>query len=603
VYIDSLKLWNFRKFGAETPFEIDKPHLDLKFRPGVNLLIGENDSGKSAIIDAIRLTLDTHSLESNRCTTRDFFRDSRRLRIELTIVGFTIEEGKHFAEWLGWRSDGQVYLKIFYDTRTDGARVFPSDVKAGPDEIGSVLSAGAKELLRCTYLKPLRDAANELVPKRNSRLSKIFLGHDAFKGQDESHHLVELFRNFNKGVKEYFEDTPEDEPVRDGGNEDKVESEYPGRKLKRQIDSYLQAFSSPDALAAIGILDGNLREVLEKLILSISSDPNPGLGSLNRLFMAAELVNLSKDNWEGIRLGLVEELEAHLHPQVQMQVVEKLQETTALQLVLTSHSPNLASKVKVEHLVICNKRGVYPMAPDFTGLEPGDYQFLNIFLDVTKSNLLFAAGVVLVEGWSEAILIPALARAMKRAGVISKDLTDARASVINLGALAYVRYSRIFLRKNGVNMGVPVAILRDVDVPEYRYQSSGENQSEKILVKCDDNEVARECEKRTARFREEVVGDDIKLFASQRWTLEYCLHKSKAFGTLFRQAIAQVHPQIDLDSLEGALADKLLKKTLDKVNLAYHLATLIEGEKSWSVPEMDDHGYYLCAAIRHAIGL
>ena len=39
--------------------------------------------------------------------------------------------------------------------------------------------------------------------------------------------------------------------------------------------------------------------------------------------------------------------------------------------------------------------------------------FLERFLDVTKANLFFAKGVIMVEGWAEEILIPALAKKLK----------------------------------------------------------------------------------------------------------------------------------------------------------------------------------------------
>lgn len=50
MYISQLRLWNFRKYGSEN-FELDNPYFDLYFNQGLNLLIGENDFGKSAIID------------------------------------------------------------------------------------------------------------------------------------------------------------------------------------------------------------------------------------------------------------------------------------------------------------------------------------------------------------------------------------------------------------------------------------------------------------------------------------------------------------------------------------------------------------------------
>src|SRR5690606_21486866 len=125
--------------------------------------------------------------------------------------------------------------------------------------------------------------------------------------------------------------------------------------------------------------------------------------------MAAELLHLTKSNWFGLRLGLVEELEAHLHPQAQMQVIESLQKQENIQLILTTHSPNLASKVFLENLIICNKNYAYPLGKRYTKLKPSDYPFLERFIDITKSNLFFAKGLIFVEGVSEEIILPAIA--------------------------------------------------------------------------------------------------------------------------------------------------------------------------------------------------
>ncbi len=58
MYLDTLNIWNFRKYGiiGET-FEFSKPGLTIRFNKGINVLIGENDSGKTTIIDAIRYVL------------------------------------------------------------------------------------------------------------------------------------------------------------------------------------------------------------------------------------------------------------------------------------------------------------------------------------------------------------------------------------------------------------------------------------------------------------------------------------------------------------------------------------------------------------------
>ena len=51
MYLAELKIKNFRCF--------DENYHIIKFNKGLNVLVGKNDSGKSAIIDAIRYVLGT----------------------------------------------------------------------------------------------------------------------------------------------------------------------------------------------------------------------------------------------------------------------------------------------------------------------------------------------------------------------------------------------------------------------------------------------------------------------------------------------------------------------------------------------------------------
>jgi putative ATP-dependent endonuclease of the OLD family len=185
MYLSNLKLWNFRKFGAEGEINLEKPNLNLDLTKGLNVIIGENDSGKTAIIDAVKLILKTHSYDYIRVDDKDFFNETNRFRIELTFEDLTPEEAKNFAEYLGWNGTGEKakpFLKLSYDVKRQAKKILPTDVKAGIDEDSYSLTAEAKEYLKATYLKPLRDAENELISKRNSRLSQILLGDEAFLG-------------------------------------------------------------------------------------------------------------------------------------------------------------------------------------------------------------------------------------------------------------------------------------------------------------------------------------------------------------------------------------------------------------------------------------
>ena len=71
MIVSQLQVYNFRRFKS-----IDgKPGLSIIFHEGLNALIGENDSGKTAIIDALKLVLLTQSNEYIRPVEDDFYTD------------------------------------------------------------------------------------------------------------------------------------------------------------------------------------------------------------------------------------------------------------------------------------------------------------------------------------------------------------------------------------------------------------------------------------------------------------------------------------------------------------------------------------------------
>lgn len=569
MYLSNIKLWNFRKYGSDT-FDIDKPNLDLNFTEGLNVLIGENDSGKTAIIDAIKIVLKTHSYEYIKIEADDFYNNSDRLRIELKFKGLLNEEAKNFTEWLTWEGEESTpILRVFYDVRRKDYKILPSEVRAGADTEGYSLTAEAREYLKATYLRPLRDAENELISKRNSRLSQILLGDDIFKEKEILHPLVEEFKNINNSIEDYFKDGAE------------------GADIKKKIDSYIKGFYGEEKESLFEASKNDIKSILEKLSLSLKGQKNVGLGTLNRLFMAAELLHLNKENWEGLRLGLIEELEAHLHPQAQMQVIETLQKQEEVQLIITTHSPNLTSKIKLKNLIICNGNNAFPMGKDYTELNEGSYVFLEKFLDVTKSNLFFAKGVILVEGWAEEILIPSLAKAIR------VDLTAKGVSVVNVGNIGFDHYSKIFLRKNAPFMDIPVAVVTDCDVREYKV--NGDEYQKRNDIDSERENKIREIESKSSQ--------NVNFFVAPHWTLEYSLFLSQSLTDKFQEIVKSIHKKIDEEvDFEEGLARKLLKKgKLEKTEIAYELANYLDGLENISLEE-NDTICYLKKAIEYASG-
>jgi len=519
MFLSELKIWNFRKFGIkEVEGKTEEPGLVILFNEGLNLLVGENDSGKTSILDAIKLIVLTQSKEYIRPDYEDFHlplgktdeKDRATLfRIECIFRGLEDKEAKNFLEWLGIEKDIKgnplYFLRVFLVAKRKGKNVF-HDVKAGVDEEGSDLNSEARDLLRATYLKPLRDAEVELMPGRRSRLAQILVSHELFDSQGTDHALVRIFKDANEQIKNYFKGLERD------GTE---VSDKSGKDILDEINSYLNEFftTEENKQAKFSITDPELKNILEKLELKFT-ETKVGLGSLNRLFMASELLLLKRGTYTGLRLALIEEIEAHLHPQAQLRLIEYLQDEVAIksgvQLIISSHSPNLASKVKLNNLIICKGSNVFPMGDTFTLLEKGDYGFLERFLDTTKANLFFAKGVILVEGDAENLIIPTLAK------IIGRDLSKYGTSIVNIGGTAFLRYSRIFKRENdGLGLGIPVSCITDNDMRPVEYKNIDPS------VKTINEYTAQELEEYRRSRAEDLNGQGVITFISPNWTLEY----------------------------------------------------------------------------------
>ncbi len=512
--------------------------MHIELNPGLNLLVGENDSGKTAIVDAIKFVVSTQSYEYDRLEDEDFFipdnageeERATEMKIECIFRGFTPSEAAKFLEWMNFEkdeNDASIYfLRVIYKGRRENGRIY-RDIKAGHEDQGSLLDEKARDLLRAVYLKPLRDAKQELSPRKNSRLAQVLHSHKDFADK-ENHPLKTVISEANKNIEDYFvleltDSSNSDNKVgteevsADERQEETTSDSIHKTQVLNQINDSLKHFSSINhsLKSNISISDMSLKAILEKLSLSVSSD-KVGLGSNNLLFIATELLLLQTEMYDGLKLSLIEEIEAHLHPQAQLRLINYLQTEIGqseenIQLILTSHSPNLASKIELQNLIICKNGKAFNMGAKYTKLEEGDYLFLERFLDATKANLFFAEGVILVEGDAENILIPTIAE------IIDLSLSRYGVSVVNVGSTAFLRYSRIFQRNDAeINMDIPVSIITDCDVrPDNYYEVINKDHpegeySERIKIGIEKKELYYN-----------VM--PIKSFIAPFWTLEYVI--------------------------------------------------------------------------------
>lgn len=545
MYLSKVTIENFRCFGEGAN------RFELPLRPGLTALVGENDAGKTAVIDALRFVLGTKDQEWHRLEDTDFYggATSREIRIVCKFEGLTARDKRAFVEYLTYsekREDKPVlYVNWTAKDRGETPRGWPYrrvDVCSGKNGDGPSMAPEVRELLRATYLRPLRDAEQALSSGRGSRLSQVLQHTDQVKetgvGYDPKAKIDPEKLNV-LGIGDLANALLEKQQgivdTRNKIDKHLNQLSFLGNVLQSRIK--VSGATAPD--------DIRLRQLLEKLDLIMggegkSSEGTLGLGSNNLLFMACELLLLAQAA-EGNKLLLIEEPEVHLHPQRQLRVMKYLQEQakeeatekaddTGIQIIVTTHSPNLASAIELNNIVMIRNGQAFSMAKEETELEPSDYRFLERFLDVTKANLFFARGVVIVEGDAENILLPTLAR------LIDRDFTEHGVSVVNVGGVGLRRYARIFQRRNpkkkGEQLDIPVACLTDMDVmPDC---------APAIIWKMKDGEAWPETKNRRWRvrrdfseenpltaFRDEKIakasGQSVKTFVSDAWTLEYDL--------------------------------------------------------------------------------
>jgi putative ATP-dependent endonuclease of OLD family len=462
------------------------------------------------------------------------------LRCKLTDLG--LEDQAAFVEHLTYEA-GQTALYIHWRARRlsedPGSRRWVDvSVHSGKNGGGPVLEGTTRQLLAAAYLKPLRDAERELSPGRGSRLSQI-LGSlktleagEPFKAEDQPKDLGEIEKLSLVGLFDFMRTQMVERPAIRQAQKDITDRHL--RPLTLKGDDLQGRIRFTEDVSP----DIRLRRLLERLELGLyGPDDKPrgsfGLGSNNLLFMACELLLLGRDT-EGMPLLLVEEPEAHLHPQRQLRLMQFLEKAAKgslegqakpVQVILTTHSPNLASQIPVANLVMLKGGKAYPLRPDQTCLDAGDFRFLERFLDVTKANLFFARGVLIVEGDAEAILLPALAR------LIGRDLTERGVSIVNVGGTGLRRFARIFQRTDEAEtgMGIPVASITDMDVmpdcaPGILELTDSKTRRWKkhsdFGVDEPQQEVALEA--RRAKLCE-GDGQGVQTFVADHWTLEYDL--------------------------------------------------------------------------------
>jgi putative ATP-dependent endonuclease of the OLD family len=577
--ISHISIHNFRNFHF----------LDVDLGPHA-VIVGENKIGKSNLLHALRLVLDPSLPDTARQLRNEDFWDGlpRPLRkkdiikISVDLADFEDSENQKaiLADHLVEAEPMVARLTyIFRPLSTlKGDPTKESDYEFlifGGDRADNFVNPFLRRRIPVDMLPALRDAEDDLANWRKSPLKPLL---DDTAGQIARETLTTIAGQISEATR----------AATDIGEM---------QALAAQITDRLQAMvgSSHAVEMMLGFSPTDPERLLRALRLFIDGGRRgigeASLGSANLLYLALKSLELElavKQNTRDHTFLAIEEPEAHLHPHLQRLVYRDFlrsrrhQETrdpkgegypVSTSTILTTHSPHVVSVTPLRSLVILRKN---PSEDSTKGhstakldLSEADERDLERYIDVTRGEMLFAKGALLVEGDSELFLFPILGRLM---GVDFDALGITVCSVAGTNFLPYVR----FLGPRGLR--TPFAVVTDRD-PQDGGENLGDKRVQKLLAEILEPEEYKRASKndllQIAPLKGLFVGDhtfEVDLFRCGR-------HKSicKTLMELSDNKAAKKRAALWLKKLAEMEPDQLLKaiNAIGKGRFAQRLATRI----------------------------
>lgn len=439
---------------------------DVALAETTTLVIGENNTGKSSFIHALRLCLDVGLSSAFRMLVKDDVHCAidQTLPFQVLVgVEFTGFEGNENEEALLHGTQiGDNRARLFYRFRPKRAvrELLARGDLGRPltlEDFGWELFGGGNPAIDLTaidwstenadigassvglqylqsylvaFLPALRDVETDLQQSRRSSLMRLIEASNI--GVAEQQVLVDAVRIANA----------------------QIEGSPTIQAIAASIDASLKEITGPafSLDVELGLSSPTFQAIVRNLIVLLSSSAvrqfeprRNGLGLNNILYIAILIEHFRKRGVAGKSAGeliLIEEPEAHLHPQLQATLLAALRELP-FQVIATTHSTQVTSKAPLSSFVmLTQKPGAAPAVTTplaSPALSPADRHDLERYLDATKSNLLFARRVMLVEGAAELLLLPPLVKK-----VLDIDLEREGISLVAIHGVHFGPFSRLF---------------------------------------------------------------------------------------------------------------------------------------------------------------